>query len=255
MPVAGTSASLVHPSPKNVPLLTPGSISPIVLIDWINACSYYFDERDIKDDKKVQKIAGGLQDPLVRDWFTNNAIRLKSLDWDTFITEFKTEWLENNWAETIRNELLRSCQKDIETFRDWTVSIEKLNAVLRGTADHLSDRALHTQLEIAAYEDLANTLRKHRTDLTKLATYREWKKAVIILDNKRVSNLKRVLRALATQRSTPATVNRPTFNRTSSSNLYVCLHFQTPHGPVFMYYHLATASICYALFKGRKHCF
>ncbi len=36
---------------------------------------------------------------------------------------------------------------------------------------------------------------------------------------------------------------------------HTILRIIAPHGPLLMHYHLATASICYALNLGQKHCF
>lgn len=72
-------ATVVHQSPKQVPLLTPGDVTPTLLVDWLSACEYYFEERETTEEKKVTKVLSGLQDPLLRDWVSSDGTRIRAL--------------------------------------------------------------------------------------------------------------------------------------------------------------------------------
>ena len=58
--------------------------------------------------------------------------RLKALSWEEILKEMKVEWLPHGWEEETFRELKRRRMRDAESFRDWTVHVERLNTILRG---------------------------------------------------------------------------------------------------------------------------
>lgn len=191
-----TDATIIQASAKHVPTLTPGDVSPSILMDWANACGYFFEERDIDDAKKVAKILSGLQDPLLRDWIAGDAARIKALDWDSFLEELKLQTLPEHWAQDARNDLLRLRQKDSEAFRTFAIQVEKLNVVLRGTTEHFTPTALRMQFEVAVCDDLSSQMRINRAELQAYSDYGKWKNAIITLDNRRINENSRVARLI-----------------------------------------------------------
>ena len=56
-------------------------------MEWISECETYFREKETKDDKKVSKVLGGLQDPLIKDWYNPDIARITTLTWEVFQAE------------------------------------------------------------------------------------------------------------------------------------------------------------------------
>lgn len=200
MPKENKSAEVVSASTKHSPVLTEGELSPYILTDWRTACGHFFEEKDVAEDKKVKKVVGGLRDPLISDWYANDSARLKALTFSQFFDELAENFLPEHWAEDLRNELMNSRQTDDMTFRNWVVTIEKKNAILRGTPSHLNDAAMRAHLEIAVCPELTTLLRNERTRLVAIVGYRHWKNAVIALDTKRVEERERFLKLITNHR-------------------------------------------------------
>ncbi|KAH9939459.1 hypothetical protein B0H21DRAFT_698417 [Amylocystis lapponica] len=205
----GTIASVLHSSPKHVPLLTSRKITPQVLTNWEHACRVYFKEKDVANAKKVAKVTGGLQDELVRDWYFNDADTLDALSWANFLKEMRKRWLPKGWVDRTLTDLLRSRQRDDEPFEDWVISIEKLNTLLRGTTAHLDNTHLRTQICAAACEELR--ILCDEDTLKDVEDYRDWKNAVIASDVKHLRDRLRILKLLGTK-------GKPTGGSTAASS-------------------------------------
>jgi hypothetical protein len=75
-----------------------------------NGCLDYFDNKETPADKQVKKILLGLKDHCIRDWTNTERKHLHALSFDKFMTEFKAGYLEEDWEETTRRELLSMTQ-------------------------------------------------------------------------------------------------------------------------------------------------
>ncbi|KAH9946554.1 hypothetical protein B0H21DRAFT_693496 [Amylocystis lapponica] len=115
-------ATVIQTSPKHVPLLTTGKLTPQVLVNWEHACHQYFKEKDVDEAKKVAKVTGGLQDELIRDWYYNDADRFNGLTWTASVKEMRTRWLPKGWVDRTLTTLLCSRHRDEDPFEDWVIS-------------------------------------------------------------------------------------------------------------------------------------
>ena len=97
-----------HSAPKSVPILSEGQLTPIVLTDWENCCHHFFIEPNVMDDKKVVKVAGGLQDPLICDWYLTQNRTLSALSWADFCKKMRKKWLPRDWERHLKHEIYQS---------------------------------------------------------------------------------------------------------------------------------------------------
>ena len=202
--------------------MTTGDITPEVLIDWFNACENYFTERDTPDDKRVAKVLGGLQDVLFKDWYSPDRARITALSWTEFIKEVKSEFLSSTWVEDARNKLLSMRQRDTDAFKEFSNRFEKANAILRNTNSHLTDEKMIHQMEVAVCDDLQALVKDERARLSIITKYRQWRKEVCIIDDRRIAERDRMTRFLThsgknNKSSRSTTPNNATSSRASTS--------------------------------------
>ena len=139
-------AELIISSASKPPVLTAGKLSPELLRQFENACRSYFRTKEGLDPAEhVSRIAGGLQDPMVADWYWVGQERFDEMPFDNFMRELRGKWLSKDWEQDIRRRVLGT--KQTGSFWEWTVSIRSLNTLLRNTEHHLSDAALLNQME------------------------------------------------------------------------------------------------------------
>ena len=140
------AAELIISSASKPPVLTAGKLSPELLRQFENACRSYFRTKENLDPAEyVLRIAGGLQDPMIADWYWVGHEHLDEMSFDEFMRELRGKWLSKDWEQDIRRRVLGT--KQTGAFWEWTVSIRSLNTLLRNTEHHLSDAALLNQME------------------------------------------------------------------------------------------------------------
>jgi len=93
----------------------------------------------------VARITGGLQDPLLADWYWMGQEVFNALSFDDFMKELRNKWLPNDWEQDIGRRVLGT--KKSGTFWEWAIKMRSLNTLLCGTTMHLDDAALLNQLE------------------------------------------------------------------------------------------------------------
>lgn len=189
-----TTATVTHPNPKLVPILTAGEVSPEVLFDWASACEVYFEEKDIADNKRVAKILGGLQDTLARNWYLTNAATLKALTWEEFLKKMKKRFLHPRWVDNLGSEMLAIRQGEGEAFNAFSERMLKYNAVLRETSAALDDEHFIRQITAAMCPDLRAAVIDETIMLGPLKNYDDWSNAVILLDDRRMGERERISR-------------------------------------------------------------
>ena len=217
-----TLASVIHSALKQVLILTTGDITPKVLIDWFNACENYFTERDTPDEKRVAKVLGGLQNVLFKDWYSPDRAHVTALSWVEFITEVKSEFLSSTWVEDACNKLLSMRQRDTDAFKEFSNCFEKANTILRNTTSHLTDEKMIHQMEVAVCDDLQALVKDERARFAVITKYRQWRKEVCIIDDRRIAERDHMTRFLAHsgkngKSSHAATPNNTTTSRSSVS--------------------------------------
>ena len=85
-----TSSTVYLGEKGKPPVVTPGKITPNLLFDFKNGAYSYFSFKDIKPDKEVAKIAGGLQDACVQTWYHLNLAAIDTAGFPTFMKVVRT---------------------------------------------------------------------------------------------------------------------------------------------------------------------
>ncbi|KAG1737595.1 hypothetical protein EDD22DRAFT_959640 [Suillus occidentalis] len=142
------NAHVNQPAPTKPPFLMPGDIMPEVLRTW-----------------EMGKVAWGMQEPAIQEWYLNDQERMDKLMFDTYITKVHAYWLPWDWADSTHQKLLLSVQGN-KAFSDWAVEVQSLNAILR---------------------DLRTN---YRTENVKaIVRFRPWQEKVQLFDEEHLHNL------------------------------------------------------------------
>ena len=145
MPSKTPMASVEQSSPSKVPILSPGDISPSIMRQFEHGCKNYFIHKKIVADNQVSLIIGGLLNDRVSDWISADRDRIVALSFSAFMTEFRQNYLAEDWEEDTLRKLLSMSQGN-STFWDYAVAVQSKNSLLRGTTSHLPDDKLRHQL-------------------------------------------------------------------------------------------------------------
>ncbi|KAI0088728.1 hypothetical protein BDY19DRAFT_994091 [Irpex rosettiformis] len=136
-------AEVFSSGPNKIPLLSSGELTIEVFLQWKNMCEDFFEIKEI-DDKENSKCIilamTGIQDLLVRNWYQAEHDRFKKLTWSTFTVEFYDRWLSTHWEQKSQNLVTCARQSNTDTFKDWIVQVETLNANLISTASHKNEQ-------------------------------------------------------------------------------------------------------------------
>ncbi|GBE88594.1 hypothetical protein SCP_1304120 [Sparassis crispa] len=155
-----TIATVLHPSLKQAPILTPSKLTPAILLKWEAGCLQYFKKKNIANTDHVTKVTGSLQDELIQDWYLSNADEIEAMRWPNFLATMHSRWLEKNWEDKMLTELIRMRQRDDDCFEHWVVNLQKQNALLRRSSLHMEDDSLHTQITANACKEVCITCNK-----------------------------------------------------------------------------------------------
>jgi hypothetical protein len=128
----------------------------------------------------VACIAGGLQDPLISDWYWTAHEMFDLLSFDDFMKEFRVKWLPNDWEQDICCRVLG--MKQARPFWEWAMKMRSLNMLLCGMATHLDDTSLLNQLEANLKPSLSRACNNERVSEE---TLDKWLDKVKILDEKK----------------------------------------------------------------------
>ena len=85
--------------------------------------------------------------------------------------EFKKGYLDDDWEENTRREVLGMSQAT-NTFWDYAVSLQSKNSLLRGTPSHLSDEQICHQLEAGMENCLSKKIGGEKVN--KILDFRKW---------------------------------------------------------------------------------
>ena len=140
-------ATVKDHNPKCPPTLTPGSITPEVLLQWERSCKEYFWVKDVTEEKKVGSVLARLQDLSIADWLDTNEERLKALEFSAFMDQLRERALEKDWDRKIYMSILSSKQGE-RTFHEWAYELQTRNALLRGSPYHFNEKAFRDRLQI-----------------------------------------------------------------------------------------------------------
>jgi hypothetical protein len=191
MPSETDIASVQYAVITQPPMLTAGTITPKALMLFEQNCFDYFANAKggVTDNLKVPRILSSFKDIEVLDWIASDRDRLQKLDFVTFMTELRRNFLPMDWEETIRSEILSSKLPSNKSFQDWARSLVVNNCVLRNTTSHFSNESLRNTLEANMGSDLRLLAKEAKASETK--ALRNWIELMETIDAKRRQDLKR----------------------------------------------------------------
>ena len=145
--MSSKNTEVSHSMSSKPPMLSARNVSPEVMRQFENTCRSFFHNKEGLESKDyIACIAGGLQDPLISDWYWTTHKMFDILSFNDFMKEFRLKWLPNDWEQDIRCRVLWTKQAGL--FWEWAVKIWSLNTLLRGTPTHLDNTSLLNQLEV-----------------------------------------------------------------------------------------------------------
>jgi hypothetical protein len=139
-------------SASRPPTLHTGDITPAIMREFEDACVGYFESKEIDKDKQVKKILPDIQDLRIHDWLTSDCDHIRALDFDRFMEEFRTAYLDEDWEEDTRCEL-GGMTLGKDSFWDYAIRVQAKNSLLIGMPSHLNPKKLCHQIE-AGMNDL-----------------------------------------------------------------------------------------------------
>ncbi|KAG2340780.1 hypothetical protein BDR05DRAFT_1002179 [Suillus weaverae] len=167
---------------------------PKALRSWEMGCTQFFIHKDVSEKEKVKKVAWGMQDPQIQDWYITNQERIDLMTFREYMAEVHTVWLPIGWADTVQRKMLASMQGQ-RAFSEWAIDMQSQNTLLRGTTSHLADINILYHLESHMNIDLAADY--HAENIVE-EDLRKWIEKVRILDEKRLRYLARQKEAVDT---------------------------------------------------------
>ena len=103
-------ASVEQTSPSKVLILSAGDISPQVMCQFEHGCMNFFIHKKVIPDDQVSLIIGGILDTRANDWIVSDRDRLVALPFSAFMSEFRLNYLTEDWEEDTLRELLSMMQ-------------------------------------------------------------------------------------------------------------------------------------------------
>jgi len=163
-------ASVKQSAPSKVPVLMVGDISPATMCQFEHACMNYFVHKKVITDNQVSLIIGGILDDCVGDWIVSDRARLIGISFEAFMIEFRTNYLAEDWEDSLHELLLMT--QGSGTFWDYAITLQSKNSLLRGTTSHLLDDKLRHQLGAGMKVRLSKKVSAEK--LNKITDFRKW---------------------------------------------------------------------------------
>ncbi|KAF9539664.1 hypothetical protein CPC08DRAFT_824534 [Agrocybe pediades] len=201
MPSQNGHATIVVTKLKDCPMLTAGTITPLILQEWTHACRRFKKHSGKKAEEIVSFVADAMLEPRLQAWYQGSQDRIDALTLDEYIAELSALVLDKNWAHQIRQKIISARQPENTRFVDWRIELENLNALLTSAAKSyaVTEEALRFQLEANARAPLALALYNKPIDAT--VKYKEWGDKVQEMDEELRAEEKRVAATITENRN------------------------------------------------------
>jgi hypothetical protein len=165
------------------PVITPGKLTPDLLFDFENGAYSYFSFKDVKTEKEVAKVAGGLQDARVQTWYRLNWAIVDAAGFPAFMASVRAFWLDSGWEQDVKLVILASHQGSTP-ISDWIMLVESTNALLHGHACQLSEADLRNHIQSHVHADTMAAVTV--AELHLIASYDKYKRSLKVVDDARI---------------------------------------------------------------------
>ena len=166
-----------------LPVITLGKLTPDLLFDFEYGAYSYFSFKDIKAEKEVSKVAGGLQDGHIQTWYRLNRVAVDAVGFPSFMVHVRKSWLEPGWEQNVKLVILTSHQ-GITPISDWIMLLKSTNALLNGHACKLSDEDIWNHIQSHIHPDTMTATTT--AELHLIASYEKYKHSLKVVDDARV---------------------------------------------------------------------
>jgi hypothetical protein len=205
------------------PVITRGKLTPDLLFDFENGTYSYFSFKEVKPEKEVAKVAGGLQDGRVQTWYHLNRAAINAAGFAEFMKSIHENWLEPGWEQEVKLLILSSSQGS-KPIANWIMLVKSTNALLPGHTCALSTNNLCNHIQSHIHQDTMTA--STTAELHLITDYNKYKRALKVIDDARIranellkSAVKQMMTTSLTTASSLSKHSRPTAtnNITTSS--------------------------------------
>ena len=206
------------------PVVTAGKLTLDLLFDFENGAFSYFAYKDLPENKRVFRVAGGLQDARVQTWYRLNRTAIDAAGFANFMTTVRANWLDPGWEQEVKLLILSSSQGSTPV-SDWIMLLECTNALIKGTTCELNGAELHNHIQSHVHPDTMSAAT--HAELHLIATFPAYKRGLRTIDDARVradellqAAVKQMMTSTvtATRRVNSRAVHNYTNNASSSNN-------------------------------------
>ena len=210
------------------PVVTPGKLTPDLLFDFENGAYSYFSFKEVKPDKEVAKVAGGLQDGRVQTWYRLNRAAIDAAGFPEFMKSVCENWLEPGWEQEVKLLILGSAQGS-KPVADWIMLVESTNALLLSHACALSTHDLHNHIQSHIHPDTMTA--STTAELHLVTDYEKYKRALKVVDDARVRADKLLKAAVKQMMVTSLTAANNVPKRSNASHSIATNYTVTANAP------------------------
>ncbi|RXW22516.1 hypothetical protein EST38_g3331 [Candolleomyces aberdarensis] len=102
------------------PSVSSGDLTPAVLLEFIQYCCCFFNEKDIPEEKRVARpVLFCFKDVRISTYVSANQSILGALPFDTFLKCIRDNFLPHDWAGNLRADIYRASQGKDQPWRDY----------------------------------------------------------------------------------------------------------------------------------------
>ncbi|KIM80281.1 hypothetical protein PILCRDRAFT_9809 [Piloderma croceum F 1598] len=168
-------------TPTKVHIINTGDITLGVMHKYEDDCINFFDAKEIPAHKEVHKILAGIKDHCIKDWISVKCEALLALSFEDFMSEFCTNYLEEDWESTMCHELLTMTQGN-QSFWAFAVALQAKNSLLINTPLYLQKDKLRHQIKARINAKLAKKC--DTAKLNKITDFKKWMADIQSLDDR-----------------------------------------------------------------------
>jgi hypothetical protein len=81
------------------PVITAGKLTADLLFDFENSAFSCFSFKDVKLEREVSKVTGGLQDGRIQTWYCLNRAAIDTAGFAAFMASVRSQWLDPGWEQ------------------------------------------------------------------------------------------------------------------------------------------------------------
>ena len=140
----------------------------------------YFSFKEVKPEKEVTKVVGGLQDCWVQTWYRLNHAAIDAAGFVEFMKSIHENWLEPGWEQEVKLLILSSSQGS-KPITDWIMLIESTNMLLLGHTCALLTNVLHNHIQSHIHQDTMTA--STTAELHLITNYKKYKCALKVINN------------------------------------------------------------------------